>query len=153
MKMDQVVLQPPSPSEHAFEFYGHERDEEVVEGAHDDAEVVFLDVQQTERKMTASELLMVEEKMHKMASDRHSRKQNRTTTEALFGKNHFLSSASEDEEHADVDGQSGSGKRGREMANRRAKIKGVASLAAMHSSVNNGRRNQDGSGSRLPLYG
>ena len=70
------------------------------------------------------------------------RKQNRSTTEALFNKNHFLSSASEEDE---PDGQSGTSKRGRDMALRRAKIKAVA------TSVINGKK--EGSASRLPLYG
>lgn len=65
-------------------------------------------------------------------TERVSAKQNRSTTAALF-KNHFLSSASEDDEG----GQNGSVRRDREKVKMRERIKGVP-LAAMHSSVNNG---------------
>ena len=50
-----------------------------------------------------------------MASYKISKKQNRSTTEAIF-KNHFLSSASEEED----EGKSGGLRRNREMAMRRA---------------------------------
>ena len=75
-----------------------------------------------------------------MNSFRLSSKHNRSTANVAL-RNNFLSSASEDDEDT---GQAGS----KRKAMRRAAVKGVA-LAAMHSSVNNGRRQDSG----LPLYG
>ena len=123
-----------------IEFYGDDEYQKISQHNQEDqweAEVVF------KRDSPPDEQLEKDLKTQRQLVA----KQNKSTSAALF-KNHFLSSASEDDEGEEADGQRGNQRLSKLMKVKlRERVKGVPGTAAMHSSLNNGKR------SNLPLYG